>query len=274
MEHHRHADALVKFFMHRYPSLVAGGAGLPASGIRLHVHARCAVLCEQWPICEGIGTGLGGALQFHVFCYTGDGGIVGYHYDPLVRNSNPQVIDLETRDASGAVVPAAHPTEDSPKRSRPASDDAPSAAETGSTSAKQQLLKRPKKKDASGQGLGKRKVGAEQQNDTPECATGSKTARRAGDGDDSSMAAAAASSNVRRGTAIRTVASGSGAPRVVSGFGDERVDDVFNMRQRLDADEQVRARQRREEGTRGRARDFANRDLDRSAGGPWQAGRR
>jgi hypothetical protein len=35
----------------------------------------------------------------------------------------------------------------------------------------------------------------------------------------------------------------------------------------------MRGELRREEGTRGRMRDFDNQDLDRSAGGAWHLGR-
>ena len=65
----------------------------------------------------------------------------------------------------------------------------------------------------------------------------------------------------------------SGA-RVVSGFGDERVDDVAAHEERMDAGAIVRAARRRAEGTRGRMTGFSGEDLDRAAGGPWQAGRR
>jgi len=60
---------------------------------------------------------------------------------------------------------------------------------------------------------------------------------------------------------------------VVSGFGDERCADVDRQRAQLDRGERQRARDRRETGRAGRARDIDNRDLDRGAGGAWHAGR-
>ena len=63
-------------------------------------------------------------------------------------------------------------------------------------------------------------------------------------------------------------------PRIVTGFGDERVDDVAADEVRRSDEGIRRARHRREEGERGRTRDLHNNDLDRAAGGAWQAGRR
>ena len=63
------------------------------------------------------------------------------------------------------------------------------------------------------------------------------------------------------------------APRIVSGFGSERCEDVDAQRRRLDREESSRAAVRRDDWQRGRARDFQDRDLDRGAGGPWHAGR-
>ena len=63
------------------------------------------------------------------------------------------------------------------------------------------------------------------------------------------------------------------APRIVSGFGAERCEDVDAQRRRLDREESSRAAVRRDDWQRGRARDFQDRDLDRGAGGPWHAGR-
>ena len=65
-----------------------------------------------------------------------------------------------------------------------------------------------------------------------------------------------------------------GGPRVVSGFGSERVEDVAAHEERRDAGAMVRAARRRADGTRGRMTGFGGEDLDRAAGGPWQAGRR
>ena len=60
-------------------------------------------------------------------------------------------------------------------------------------------------------------------------------------------------------------------PRVVSGFGAERSDDVVGDQERLDAEANARARDRRDEGTRGSLRDAHGNDLSRSAGGAWSA---
>jgi len=72
----------------------------------------------------------------------------------------------------------------------------------------------------------------------------------------------------------RSTAASSSTARVVSGFGSERREDVVADRQQLEADMVERARHRREQGMRGRVRDFQGRDVDRSGGGAWHAGRR
>ena len=72
-------------------------------------------------------------------------------------------------------------------------------------------------------------------------------------------------------------ASGSAPARrrgVVSGFGAERTDDALGDQAQRDREALSRARVRREDGLRGRARDFQGNDLDRSAGGAWSLGRR
>ena len=61
---------------------------------------------------------------------------------------------------------------------------------------------------------------------------------------------------------------------VVSGFGAERTDDALGDQAQRDRDAMSRARTRRDEGVRGRVRDFQGNDLDRSAGGAWSLGRR
>ena len=63
-------------------------------------------------------------------------------------------------------------------------------------------------------------------------------------------------------------------PRIVCGFGRERVDDVAAHAARLSKEEDRRAKQRYEEGLRGRMRDWNDNDLDRSGGSAWYAGRR
>ena len=62
--------------------------------------------------------------------------------------------------------------------------------------------------------------------------------------------------------------------RIVSGFGDERVDDVAADEANRIAAGAGRGDARRNEGTRGRMTDFTGADLDRGAGGAWHAGRR
>ena len=61
--------------------------------------------------------------------------------------------------------------------------------------------------------------------------------------------------------------------RVVSGFGEERVEDVAGDEERRCREGILRAARRRESGERGRARDFQDRDLDRGCGGAWRLGR-
>ena len=60
---------------------------------------------------------------------------------------------------------------------------------------------------------------------------------------------------------------------IVTGFGDERTDDLLGDSAIREQQALHRARRRSDDGTRGRVRDFADNDLDRSIGGPWQAGR-
>ena len=69
-------------------------------------------------------------------------------------------------------------------------------------------------------------------------------------------------------------AGGEWGPRIVTGFGPERVDDVAAEERRRVAEGVRRGVARRDEGTRGRMTNFGGEDLDRGAGGPWQARRR
>ena len=63
-------------------------------------------------------------------------------------------------------------------------------------------------------------------------------------------------------------------PRIVTGFGSERVEDVAaDEAKRVEAGAR-RGTQRRESGDRGRMRDINDNDLDRSAGAAWHAGKR
>ena len=61
--------------------------------------------------------------------------------------------------------------------------------------------------------------------------------------------------------------------RIVSGFGDERSEDVAADRARLDAEMLARQSHRKTEGERGRLTDHTGKDLDRSAGSAWKSGR-
>ena len=63
-------------------------------------------------------------------------------------------------------------------------------------------------------------------------------------------------------------------PRIVTGFGAERIDDVASDEQRRLREGARRGTRRRETGERGRMRDFDDNDLDRAAGGAWHAGKR
>ena len=60
----------------------------------------------------------------------------------------------------------------------------------------------------------------------------------------------------------------------MSGFGRERVEDVAADEARRSKEEDRRAKERYEGGTRGRMRDWDDNDLDRSAGGAWHVGKR
>ena len=68
---------------------------------------------------------------------------------------------------------------------------------------------------------------------------------------------------------VGAVARGGGRGRVVSGFGEERVDDVRAMAERRDGEACDRQRQRRQDGARGRMVDFGGRELERNAGGAF-----
>ena len=69
-------------------------------------------------------------------------------------------------------------------------------------------------------------------------------------------------------------AGGEWGSRIVTGFGRERVDDVAAQESRREAEGVRRGVARRDEGTRGRMTSLGGEDLDRGAGGPWQARRR
>ncbi len=83
--------------------------------------------------------------------------------------------------------------------------------------------------------------------------------------------AAAAVSSVSAETAV---GGESQRPRIVTGFGSERVEDVAADEARRVSEGVQRAGRRREDGSRGRMVDLQGRELDRGAGGAWQARRR
>ena len=66
-----------------------------------------------------------------------------------------------------------------------------------------------------------------------------------------------------------------GAPRIVTGFGAQRVEgsSLGEIEGRTDAEQCQRARERREQGGRGGARDLQGNELDRGAGAAWRAGK-
>ena len=49
--------------------------------------------------------------------------------------------------------------------------------------------------------------------------------------------------------------------------------DPKKVRERRDVEANLRARQRRDQGERGRVRDLEGNDIDRSSGGAWSLGR-
>ena len=63
-------------------------------------------------------------------------------------------------------------------------------------------------------------------------------------------------------------------PRIVTGFGPARVDDVAADEQRRLKEGARRGSQRRETGERGRMRDLHDNDLDRAGGSAWHAGKK
>ena len=83
MQHHRHAEAAVRFFLERF----SGPVGVPVEGICLHVHARydtAASPADEVLIAHRVGSSQGPPLHFHLFCSTGSGSS-GYHYDALLH---------------------------------------------------------------------------------------------------------------------------------------------------------------------------------------------
>ena len=126
-------------------------------------------------------------------------------------------------------------------------------------------------REAAGRGRGRRGRGAQAVGAEP--GGGEQPLRR-------SARIAAAVGDVRSGTgegggSRRGCGGGrAGAPRIVSGFGSERVEDVASHEQQRESEAMARASRRSAEGFRGRMTGFSGENLDRAAGGPWQAGRR
>ena len=60
---------------------------------------------------------------------------------------------------------------------------------------------------------------------------------------------------------------------VVGGFGSERTTDALGDERRRGDEANLRARHRRDEGERGRVRDFQGNDIDRSSGGAFSLSR-
>ena len=68
--------------------------------------------------------------------------------------------------------------------------------------------------------------------------------------------------------------SSGGRGRIVSGFGEEREDDVKAVSARRDREQLLRARERDREGTRGDMVGFEGQQLSRNAGGAWYFGKK
>jgi len=241
LQHHRHAEALVLFFLQRFP---AGPVQLSRAGISLVVHARydtATVPSERLGICASGDRASGPALEMHMFNWTG-AGLQGYHYDVLFRpraraEAAPVVVDVDA-------------VEEGPARA------APSRLKRGRNDGKG----RAPQQSAPSQEAASPSSGREQ-------AQGSASMTSAGLGttEISRPKAKAKGKQARAGHRATGV--------VVSGFGDERCADVDAQRQQLDQQALRRASARRDSGQRGRARDVQDRDLDRSSGGAWHAGR-
>ena len=76
LQHHRHADACVRFILEHFRER-QGRTWLPAAGIQLFVHTRWDVElgfeADRWKICEGMEGGPGAALELHMYNQTGSG---------------------------------------------------------------------------------------------------------------------------------------------------------------------------------------------------------
>ena len=101
-----------------------------------------------------------------------------------------------------------------------------------------------------------------------------QTAQTQSTASSSSGARVTPSGDIVRPTLERVGVEPSRSSRIVTGFGAEYCDDVFADQARREAEQLATARRRTSEGERGRMTDRTGEDLDRSAGGPWKAGRK
>ena len=201
----------------------------------------------------------GGPLLFRLYNSTGDG-IRGFHYDPVfevrpeVVVKPPRVSNVEGREGKGR--------EDREGGSGPRRSGRLKPKDGGSAGGEREGT-------TSGNGTGGRAPVASS------AAVGSASAARATAVGSAAFAPAAGAPTAPRGRLRRMGrAAEAGAPRIVMGFGDERIDDVRAYEANMEADALDRHEHRVNEGDRGRMRDADGRDLDRSAGGAWHAGRR
>jgi hypothetical protein len=113
LQHHRHAAALVEFFLERYPP---GRAQIPPGGLALVVHARYdtpQVPPDSILLRAGAPRQQAPPMEMHVFNWTGSG-LAGYHYDalvpPVLMASEPASVDLTGAVGAEQGPPAARPS--------------------------------------------------------------------------------------------------------------------------------------------------------------------
>ena len=98
LQHHKHAEHALLFFLERFGS---GVAGLPDAGFRLVVHCRfdsAELPPDEVTVCRGRGVRAGVPLACHLFNWMGRGS-EGYHYDVLFVGSSKQ--NAPTPEARG-----------------------------------------------------------------------------------------------------------------------------------------------------------------------------
>ena len=294
LEHDRHAEAIVAFFMGWFAR--RRRMAIPAAGIELIVFSRFD--SEQIPVARsricvtpGVETERG-PLVFRLYNSTGDG-IRGFHYDP-VREVAPEVVARSPR-ASSTESREGEGREDrhgeaGPRRSGrlKRKDGASASGARGGTMSGNGTGGRVVASgfgttagtgiaDASAPSVGGGGAGrfAVRGVSAGGAAVGTAAAAAAAAGSAATTPAATVAPTAPLGRVRRTSgAAKAGAPRIVMGFGDERIDDVRVHDANMEADALHRHEHRVNEGDRGRMRDADNRDLDRSAGGPWHAGKR